>query len=188
MARTKQTARGAKASQPTQQVGMEPAVLGQTVAQEEEVLQEETEAQAEGAEVQEVEVAQPEEQVTAVQGPVDPAQPGTSTGPTPHSSASTGTAREVLIYMNKHQDFAKIWFQEVVEKQEQAYHDLIVSLVGLVEEKCEVKDLKIGIVGFTNQEVQNVLNSISGTSGKYIDSVDKFQVEVSKKEEEITRK
>ena len=188
MARTKQTARGAKASQPTRQVGMEPAVLEPAVVQEEEVPQEEAETQAEGAEVKEVEVTQPEEQVTAMQGPVDPAQPGTSTGPTPHTSASTGTARDVLIYMNKCQGFAKIWFQEVVEKQEQAYRDLIASLVGLVEEQSEAKDLKIGIVGFTDQEVQNVLKSISDTSGKYIDSVDKFQVEVSKEEEEITRK
>ena len=90
--------------------------------------------------------------------------------------------------MNKCQGFAKKWFQEVVEKQEQAYRDLITSLVSLVEEKCEAKDLKIGIVGFTNQEVQNVLKSISDTSGKYIDSVEKFQVEVSKEEEEIMRK
>ena len=81
MARTKQTARGAKVSQPTRQAGMEPAVLGPAAAQQEEVPQEEVEAQA-GAE--EVEVVQPEEQVTAVQGPVDPAgQPGTSTAPTP---------------------------------------------------------------------------------------------------------
>ena len=188
MARTKQTARGAKVSQPTRQVGMEPVVLGSAAAQEEEVPQEEPEAQTEGAEVEEVEVTQPEEQATAVQGPVDLAQPGTSTGPTLRSSASTGTAPKVLIYMNKCQGFAKVWFQEVVEKQEQAYRDLIASLVGLVEEQSKAKDLKIGIVGFTDQEVDNVLNSISDTSGKYIDTVDKFQVEVLKEEEEITRK
>ena len=133
---------------------MEPVVLGPAAAQQEEVPQEEAEAQA-GAE--EVEVAQPGEQVTAVQGPVDPAgQPGTST--TPHSSASTGTAPEVLIYMNKCQGFARTWFEEVVEKQEQAYHDLITSLVGLVEEQSKAKDLKIGIVGFNDQEVKMCWN------------------------------
>ena len=33
-----------------------------------------------------------------------------------------------------------------------------------------------------------MLESISDTSGKYIDTVDRFKVEVSKEEEEITRK
>ena len=184
MAKTKQTARGS--TQSTRQAGMEPAVLGKAAPQQEEVPQEEVEAQ-EGAE--EVEVAQPGEQATAVQGPVDPAgQPGTSTAPTPRSSASTGTAPEVLIYMNKCQGFAKTWFEEVVEKQEQAYHDLIASLVGLVEEQSKAKDLKIGIVSFSDQEIDNVLESISDMSGKYIDTVDRFKVEVSKEEGEITRK
>ena len=96
---------------------MEPAVLGEAAAQEEEVPQEKTEAQAEGAEVQEVEVTQPEEQVTAVQGPVDPAQPGTSTGPTPHSSASAAAAHEVLIYRNKCQDFAKFGFRRLLKNR-----------------------------------------------------------------------
>ena len=181
MAKTKQTAR--KVDQPVRQEGMEPAVLQPPAPQQEEV-----EAQA-GAE--EVEVVQPEEQVTAEQDPVGQAgQPGTSTAPTPHSSASasTGTAPEVLIYMNKCQGFARTWFEEVVEKQEQAYRDLIASLVGLVEEQSKVKDLKIGIVGFSDQEIDNVLESISDTSGKYIDTVDRFKVEVSKEEEEITRK
>ena len=72
--------------------------------------------------------------------------------------------------------------------KEQAYRDLIASLVGLVEEQSKVKDLKIGIVGFSDQEIDNVLESISDTSGKYIDTVDHFKVEVSKEEEEITRK
>ena len=90
--------------------------------------------------------------------------------------------------MNKCQGFAKTWFEEVVEKKEQAYRDLIASLVGLAEEQSKVKDLKIGIVGFSDQEVDNVLESISDTSGKYIDTVGRLQVEVSKEEEEITRK
>ena len=81
MARTKQTARGAKVSQPTRQAGMEPAVLEPPAPQHEEVPQEEEEVQA-GAE--EVEVAQPGEQVTTEQDPADPAgQPGTSTDPDP---------------------------------------------------------------------------------------------------------
>ena len=145
MARTKQTARGAKVNQPGRQEGMEPAVLAPPAPQHEEVPQEEEEAQA-GAE--EVEVVQPEEQVTTEQDPVDPAgQPGTSTAPTPGTSASTGAA-ETTIYMNKCQGFAKTWFEEVVEKKEQAYHDLIASLVGLAEEQSKVKDLKIGYSRF----------------------------------------
>ena len=185
MARTKQTARGAKVSQPARQEGMEPAVLAPLAPQHEEVPQEEEEAQA-GAE--EVEVVQPEEKVTTEQDPVDPAgQPGTSTAPTPGTSASTGAA-ETTIYMNKCQDFAKTWFEEVVEKKEQPYRDLIASLVSLAEEQSKAKDLKIGIVGFSDQEVDNVLESISDMSGKYIDTVGHLQVEVSKEEEEITRK
>ena len=164
---------------------MEPAVLAPPAPQHKEVPQEEEEVQV-GAE--EVEVAQPGEQVTTEQDPVDPTgQPGTSMAPTPGTSASTGAA-ETTIYMNKCQGFAKIWFKEVVEKKEQAYRDLIASLVGLAEEQSKVKDLKIGIVGFSDQEVDNVLESISDTSGKYIDTVGRLQVEVSKEEEEITRK
>ena len=193
MARTKLTARGAKTSQPTRQAGMEPAVLEPTAPQHEEVPQEGEEARA-GAEdgaqagAEEVEVVQPQEQVTPEQDPADPAgQPGTSKDPTPHSSASTGAA-ETIIYMNKCQGFAKTWFEDVVEKKEQAYRDLIASLVGLAEEQSKAKDLKIGIVGFSDQEVDNVLESISDTSEKYIDTVGCLQVEVSKEEEEITRK
>ena len=153
MARTKQTARGAKASQPVRQAGMEPAVLAPPAPQHEEVPQEEEEVQV-GAE--EVEVAQPGEQVATEQDPVDPTgQPGTSTAPTPGTSASTGAA-ETTIYMNKCQGFTKTWFKEVVEKKEQAYRDLIASLVGLAEEQSKAKDLKIGIVGFGDQEVDNV--------------------------------
>ena len=164
---------------------MEPAVLDPQAPQQEEVPQEEAGAQ-EGAE--EVEVVQPEEQVTAEQDAKDPAaQPGTSTSKTPATSASTGVA-EVLIYMNKCQGFAKTWFEEVFEKKEQAYRDLIASLVGLIEEQSKSKDLKLGFEGFSNQEVDNVLESISDMSGKYIDSVDRLQVEVSKEDEEITRK
>ena len=79
MAKTKQTAR--RVDQPARQEGMEPAVIAPAAAQQEEVPQEGEEVQV-GAE--EVEVVQPEEQVTDMQGPVDPAgQPGTSTAPTP---------------------------------------------------------------------------------------------------------
>ena len=182
MAKTKQTAR--KVDQPVRQAGMEAAVLAPPAPQQ-EVPQEEEGAQ-EGA--QEVEVVQPDEQVTAEQDPKDPAaQPVPSTSKAPTASASTGAA-EVLVYMNKCQGFAKTWFEEVVEKKEQAYRDLIASLVGLIEGQSKVKDLKLGFVGFSNQEVDNVLESISDMSGKYIDSVDRLQVEVSKEEEEITRK
>ena len=139
---------------------MEPAVLAPPASQHEEVPQEGEEVQV-GAE--EVEVTQPGEQVTTEQDPVDPTgQPGTSTAPTPGTSASTGAAK-TTIYMNKCQGFAKVWFEEVVEKKEQAYCDLIASLVGLAEEQSKVKDLKIGIVGFGDQEVDNVLESISDT-------------------------
>ena len=192
MAKTKQTAR--KVDPPVRQQGMEPAVVAPPAPQEEEEDQ---------AGVEEVEVVQPGEQVTTKQNPVDStreqvtteqnpvdttAQPGTSTAPAPGTSASTGAAAEVLIYMSKCQGFARTWFEEVVEKQEQAYRDLIASLVGLVEEKSKDKDLKVGIVGFTDQEVQNVLGSISDTSGKYIDTVDRDKVEVEKEEEQIEKK
>ena len=90
--------------------------------------------------------------------------------------------------MNKCQELARVWFEEVVEKKEVAYHDLIASLVSLVEEQSKTKDLQIGIAGFSDQQVVNVLESISDTSGKYIDSIDHFQLEVSKEEDEITRK
>ena len=164
---------------------MEAAVLAPPAPQQEEVPQEEEGAQ-EGA--KEVEVVQPDEQVMAEQDPKDPAvPPAPSTSKAPTASASTGAAK-VLVYMNKCQGFAKTWFEEVVEKKEQAYRDLIASLVGLIEEQSKVKDLKLGFVGFSNQEVDNVLGSISDMSGKYIDSVDHHQVEVSKEEEEITRK
>ena len=183
MAKTKQTAR--KVDQPVRQEGMEPAVLAPQAPQHEEEPQGEEGAQA-GAE--EIEVVEPEGQVTAEQDPADlAAQPGTSTSTTPATNASTGAA-DVLVYMNKCQGFARTWFEEVVEKKEQAYHDLIASLVGLIEEQSKSKDLKLGLVGFSDQEVDNVLESISDLSGKYIDSVDRLQVEVSKEEEEITRK
>ena len=110
---------------------MEPAVIDPQAPQQGEAPEDEAGAQ-EGAE--EVEVVQPEEQVTAEQDPKDPApQPGTSTSKTPATSASTGAA-DVLAYMNKCQGFAKTWFEEVVEKKEQAYRDLIAGLVGLIEE------------------------------------------------------
>ena len=106
MAKTKQTAR--KVDQPARQEGMEPAVLAPQAPQHEEEPQGEEGAQA-GAE--EIEVVEPEGQVTAEQDPADPApQPGTSTSTTPATSASTGTA-DVLVYMNKCQGFAKTWFE-----------------------------------------------------------------------------
>ena len=186
MAKTKQTAR--KVDQPVRQQGMEPAVVAPPAPQEDEGDQagvEEVEVQPGEQVPAEQDPAEPTgEQVTTEENPVDPTdQPGTSTAPAPDTSASTGAASEVLIYMNKCQGFAKSWFEEVVEKQEQAYRDLIASLVSLVEEKSKERDLKLGIVGFTDQEVQNVLGSISDMSGKYIDTVDQDQVEVEKEEE-----
>ena len=187
MARTKQTARGAKSSQPTRQEGMEVAVLGQ---QQEDVHVEENVAQEgaeEGAqkEAKEGEGVPPGDEVTGEQDPVDPAAPSTSTAPA--GGASTGTL-SVVAYMSKCQDLAKVWFEEVVNKKEVAYRDLIASLVSLVERQNEAKDLQVGLAGFSDQQVGNVLDSIADTSGKYIDSIGHFQVEVSKEEEEITRK
>ena len=158
---------------------MEPAVIAPPVAQEEERAQE-------GAE--EVEVLQPEEQVATEQDPADPAgQPGSSTDPTPGTSASTGAA-EIVAYMNKCQGLAKTWIEEVVEKKEQAYHDLIDGLVNLVEEQSKIKDLKVGVVGLSDEDIDSVLESIPDMSGKYIDTIGRLQVEVLKEEEEITRK
>ena len=76
----------------------------------------------------------------------------------------------------------------LVEKKEQAYRDLIAGLVGLVQEQSKIKDLKIGVVGLSDQDIDSVLESIPDTSGKYIDTVDRLQVEVLKEEEEIMRK
>ena len=90
--------------------------------------------------------------------------------------------------MNKGQELARVWFEEVVKKKEVAYCDLITSLVSLVEEQSKSKDLQLGLVGFSDQQVVSVLESIADTSGKYIDSIDRFQLEVSKEGEEITRK
>ena len=192
MAKTKQTAR--KVDQSGRQAGMEPAVLQpqhEEVPEEEEVAQGEArEGAQEGAQegTEEVEVVPPEQQVTGKQDPTDPvAQPGPSTSTAPVASANTGTL-DVGAYMNKCQELAKVWFEEVVKKKEVAYRDLIASLVSLVEEQSKTKDLQIGLVGFSDQQVVSVLESISDTSGKYIDSVDRFQLEVSKEEEEITRK
>ena len=184
MAKTKQTAR--KVNQPARQAGMEPAVLGQ---QQEEVPEEEGVAQ-EGAQegTEEVEVVPPDDEVTGEQDPVDPtAQPAPSTSTAPVGSASTGTL-SVVAYMSKCQDLAKVWFKEVVNKKEVAYRDLIDSLVSLVEEQSKAKDLQVGLAGFSDQQVVNVLDSIADTLGKYIDSIDRFQLEVSKEEEELTRK
>ena len=193
MARTKQTARGAKSSQPVRQAGMEQAVLAPAAPQQEEAPPEAVETQ-EGTEeniqagTEDIEVVDPEEQVTTEQGAGDPVvQPSTSKAPTTPPSASVVSA-EVKKYMEKCQGFARTWFEEVVEKKEQAYRDLIASLVGQVEEQCKTKDLKIGIVGFSKEEVDRVLESIDDTSGKYIDKVGRLQVEVLKEEEGIQRK
>ena len=191
MAKTKQTAR--KVDQPERQQGMDLAVVAPPAPHEDEgdqVGAEEVEVQPGEQVPAEQDPAEPTgEQVTTEENPVDPTvQPGTSTAPAPNTSASTGAASKVLIYMNKCQGFAKTWFEEVVEKQEQAYRDLIASLVSLVEEKSKERDLKVGIVGFTDKEVQNVLGSISDMSGKYIDTVDWDQVDVEKEEEQIERK
>ena len=68
--------------------------------------------------------------------------------------------------MNKCQKLAKVWFEEVVKKKEVAYRDLIASLVSLVEEQSKTKDLQIGLVGFSDQQVVSVLESISDTIRK----------------------
>ena len=183
MAKTKQTAR--KVDQPVRQEGMEPAVVPPPAPQEVEALQGKEGAQA-GAE--EVEVVQPDEQVATTQDPVDPTgQPGTSTTPAPGTSASTGTA-EIIAYMNKCQGFAKVWIEDIVEKKEQAYRDLIAGLVGLVQEQSKIKDLKVGVVGLSDEDIDSVLESIPDMSGKYIDTIGRLQVEVEKEEEEIQRK
>ena len=134
---------------------------------------------------EDIEVVDPEKQVTAELGQGDPeAQPSTSKAPTAPPSASVVSA-EVKKYMEKSQGFAKTWFEQVVEKKEQAYRDLIASLVDQVEEQSRSKDLKIGIVGFSKKEVDMVLESIDDTSGKYLDKVGRLQMEVSKEEESI---
>ena len=169
---------------------MEAAVLGQ---QQEEVPEEEDVAQ-EGAEegaqkgAEEGEGVPLGDEVTGEQDPVDPAvQPTPSTSTAPAGSTSTGTL-SVVAYMSKCQDLAKVWFEEVVKKKEVAYRDLIASLVSLVERQSKTKDLQVGLAGFSEQQVVKVLESIADTSGKYIDSISHFQVEVTKEEEEITRK
>ena len=184
MAKTKQTAR--KIDQPTRQPGMEPAVL--EVPEQEEVAQGEV-AQEEAQEgPREVVEEQPGEEVTGEQDPVDPtAQPTPSTSQAPTGSAGTGTL-SVVAYMSKCQGFAKVWFEEVVEKKEVAYRELIASLLSLVEEQGKAKDLQLGLADFGEQEVVNVLESIADTSGKYMGDIDRFQLEVSKEEEGIKRK
>ena len=190
MARTKQTARGSKSSQPTRQEGMEAAVVEQ---QQEEVQVDEDAAQQEAEEgaqkgAEEGEEVPPGDEVTGEQDPVDPsAQPTPGTSTAPAGSAGTGPL-SVVAYMSKCQDLAKVWFEEVVEKKEVAYRNLIASLVSLVERQSKTKDLQVGLAGFSEQRVVEVLDSIADTSGKYIDSISQFQVEVSKEEEEITRK
>ena len=72
MARTKQTARGAKSSQPTRQEGMEAAVIGQQqeeVQVDEDVAQEEAEEGAQKG-TKEGEGVPPGDEVTGEQDPV----------------------------------------------------------------------------------------------------------------------
>ena len=150
-------------------------------------------AQEEAAEAAQKGAAEGEEvplgdEVTGEQDPVGlTAQPTPGTSTAPAGSAGTGPL-SVVAYMSKCQDLAKVWFEEVVEKKEVAYRDLIASLVSLVERQSKTKDLQVGLAGFSEQQVVEVLDSIADTSGKYIDSISQFQVEVSKEEEEITRK
>ena len=60
--------------------------------------------------IEDIEVVDPEEQVTAEQGLGDPAvQPSTSKAPTAPPSASVVSAK-VRKYMEKCQGFAKTWF------------------------------------------------------------------------------
>ena len=90
--------------------------------------------------------------------------------------------------MNKCQELAKVWFEQVVKKKEEAYRDLIASLVSLVEEQSKAKDLQVGLTGFGEQEILGVLESIADTSGKYMAQISHFQIEVTKEGEEIKRK
>ena len=183
MAKTKQTARKVD---PTRQPGMEPAVV--EVPEQEEAAQGEV-AQEEVQEgPREVVEEQAGEEVTGEQDPVDPtAQPTPSTSQAPTGSAGTGTL-SVVAYTNKCQAFAKLWFEEVVQKKEVAYRELIASLLSLVEEQGKDKDLQLGLSDFGEKEVVSVLDSIADTSGKYMGDIDRYQVEVSKEEEGITRK
>ena len=192
MARTKQTARGAKSNQPDRQSGMEAAVVEPTVAEQgeapEEVVDvEEAAKKAEEEGAKQGEAVRPEDQVTADQGTTDPApQPGTSTAPT--APASVSADAEIRLYMEKSQGFTKTWFENVIEKKEQAYRDLIASLVSQVEEQSKIRDLKVDLAGFSGQPVENVLDSISDTSGRYVDQVSRSSVEITKEEEEIAKR
>ena len=135
MARTKQTAR--KMSEQSGQQGVVPAVIVAPTPQQEEGEQE-AEKVAEPGE----ETAQ--EQVDTSKDPEDPTGPlEPSEGPTPSTSASTSAA-EITAYMTKYQGFATTWIEEVIEKKEQAYRDLISGLISLVIEQNKVRDLKVG--------------------------------------------
>ena len=133
MAKTKQTARNTDSS--GRQAGMESVVLQpqhEEVPEEEETAQ--GEAQGESLEkvqegIKEVEVVTLGEKVTGEQDPIDPvAQPGLSISKASVVGTSTGTLG-VVAYMKKSQEFARVWFKEVVEKKEVAYRDFIASLV-----------------------------------------------------------
>ena len=76
----------------------------------------------------------------------------------------------------------------LLRKRSRHICDLIASLVSQVEDQCKIRDLKLNLVGFSAQKVEDVLDSISDTSGKYIDKIGRLHVEISKEEEEIVRK
>ena len=184
MAKTKQTAR--KVDPQVRQEGMEQAVIVPPVQQE-------GEGEQGIAKVIEAGEQQAQQQVDTGKDPEDPTSPcqaskaSISTALTPSTSTSTGTA-EITAYMNKCQGFAKMWINEVVQKKEQAYRDLIDSLVGLAKEQDEIKELKVGVIGLSDEDIEAVLESIPDMSGKYIDTIGRGQVEVSKEEEEVRRK
>ena len=181
MAKTKQTAR--KMDVQPRQEGLEAAVVVPPTHQEGEDIQEQEAEETVGTGEQ-----PSQEQVDTSKYPEDPTGPlEASAAPIPSTSAGTGTA-EITTYMTKCQGFAKTWIEEVVEKKEQAYRDLIAGLIGLVREQNKVRDLKVGVDNLDEGDIKAVLDSIPDMSGKYVDDIGRTQVEVYKEQEEITRK
>ena len=107
--------------------------------------------------------------------------------PKPSTSTSTSTA-EISAYMTKWQGYGKKWFEEVAEKKEEAYGDLIASLIGLVKEQNKTRDLKVGVAELDARDIDAVIESIPDMSSKYIQFIGHYQVEVLKEEEEIDKK
>ena len=89
--------------------------------------------------------------------------------------------------MSKWQEYTKTWIDEVPDKQEQAYRNLIASLIDLIKEQDEVRDLKVGVEELGDEDIDTIIGSIPDMSGKYIKLIGKYQVEVSKEEEETGR-